>query len=179
MSDEKSINSFGGWWAERLKIKEETLKIDGVEDDFLFLKLTSAMKKELINLKTVDEKLNYAAENGMSYGRDRIIDNKELKQDFAKTWIHFSPEFPPTPSIQHQCGQHVCDISGLRRHVEEYKEVEDRNLELQMQKEEDEVQAHKDNVEYDHASAIQGDNLPDDHVTMGQLEDDANQANAA
>ena len=138
MSDNEEMFVYNDFWVERSQIEEKEFSIEEIK--FLFLKLTSAMVKELIGKNTVNEKLCYAAECGMSWNRERIIDNENLSKDLELFWVRSQLKYPPTPSLKHQAGEYVCGISGLSAHIKETQAVED-----EIKKEEDEKQAYEEN----------------------------------
>ena len=135
---ENELFVYNDFWGERSQIEEKEFIIESIE--FLFLKLTGAMIKELCGKETLEEKLSYAADFGISWNRERIIDNENLKKDLGLFWDRSQPDFPPTPSIKYQAGMYVCDISGLSKHIKETQALED-----EIKKEDDENQAYKEN----------------------------------
>jgi hypothetical protein len=157
MIDSEQLFSYNDFWHERSLIEESEFTTETVE--FLFLKLSSSMVKELISKETVKEKLHYAANNGMSFERERIIDNENLKKDLELFWLRAQSKYPPTPSLQMQAGQHVCDISGLSAHIKETQALED-----EMTREEDETEAYEANKIIDANSVLEvsADSLSND-----------------
>lgn len=153
------------FWCERKKIEIVEVIID--EIPFKIMALTESFYKQVQECEASIDALNLAANAGMMYNRERIIDDPELSKDFKLFWGQPELEFDTTPTLRHQVGRRVCDISGLKKIIDEKIELEDAI------RAEEETEAEAINT------AVDGDNLPDDHVTMGQLEDDANQANAA
>jgi hypothetical protein len=158
MIDSEQLFSYKKFWKERSLIKETAFTIETVE--FLFLKLKSSMVKELISMETVEEKLNYAADSGLSFDRERIIDDEDLEKDLSLFWKSAQSKYPPTPSMQRQAGQHVCDISGLSAHIKETQALED-----EMTREEDETEAYEANKIIDGNSVLE--------VSVDSLSDDA------
>ena len=150
MSESEQLFIYNDFWAERSQIEEKEHIIESIR--FVFLKLTSAMIKELCSKETVAEKLSYAADNGISWNRERIIDNENLKKDLSLFWDRSQSNYPPTPSIKQQAGEYVCGISGLSKHIKDTQELED-----DIKKEEMLDDAHQENKKFDEAA--QSDDL--------------------
>lgn len=131
---------------ERKKFKPQEHKIEGL--DFTLIPLLEDMIQELkVENAPYDDMLVYAATRGVSVGRERVFDDAEMSVELADMWTLDQFE-ECEPSLIHQVGLVVCEISGLSEFVEDQKK-----LEAELKAEEDEraaeAKAHlSDNVEF-------------------------------
>lgn len=137
------------WFASRAKLKIQIFSIEGVE--FELMALSESLIDDVKSCVTYEEMLSLAANSGISYNRKRVVDDVELAKDIDMLWGLESIDVDLDPCIKYRVGEKVCEISVLEDTLEEM-------LELERQA----------------AIAIDGDNLPDGGVTLGELEADAN-----
>ena len=82
-----------------------------------------------------EEMLFLAADNGLSFNRVRVIDDKELNaEDIEALWGDELKDVDCDPCIRARVGEKVCEISGLAEMLEEML-----FLEAEVAKEEEEA----------------------------------------
>lgn len=136
------------WFANRAKLNIQLFDVEGVE--FELMALTESLVDDVKSCITYEEMLSLAANAGMSYNRKRVIDDSELAKDIDMLWGLESIDIDLDPCIKYRVGEKVCEISGLKDTLEEMLEKEKQA-----------------------AISVDGDNLPDGDITLGQLEEDA------
>lgn len=135
------------WLEFRSKLKIEERIIDDVK--FELMNLTTDLFKEVIACNSSAEMLDLAANAGMSYNRNRVVDNPELSKDLDILWNLDNLQFDTEPCLRHKVGEEVCLMSGLSSALEEMRALEKP------------------------ATHLDGDNLPEGDLTLEQLDADA------
>lgn len=146
--------SVSKWFADRASLKIQKFEIEGIE--FELMALNESLIDDVELCDSYDDMILLAADSGISYDRNRVVDDEGLKKDLDKLWSLDSLDINCDPCIKYRVGEKVCEISGLSSTLEDM---------LKAQKEAEEA-----------VNNIDGDNLPDGDVTLGQLQDDANAA---
>jgi hypothetical protein len=141
------------WFANRAKLKIQMFSVESF--DFELMALNESLADDVKLCDTYEEMLSLAASSGISYNRKRVVDDEELAKDIDMFWGLDDLDIDLDPCIKYRVGEKVCEISGLNSTLEETLETEKQA-----------------------AIAIDGDNLPNDDVTIGQLEEDANNYSA-
>jgi len=137
------------WFASRAKLNIQLFNVEGVE--FELMALTESLAEDVESCVTYEEMLSLAANSGISYNRKRVVDDVELAKDIDMLWGLETIDIDLDPCIKYRVGEKVCEISGLKDKLEEMLEAEKQA-----------------------AISVDGDNLPDGDITLGQLEADAN-----
>ncbi len=137
------------WFANRAKLKIQPFTVEGVE--FELMALNDSLIDDVKLCESYNEMLSLAANSGISYNRKRVIDDSELAKDIDMLWELESVNIDIDPCIKYRVGEKVCEISGLQDTLKEMLELESQD----------------NNV-------VDGDNLPNGEITLGQLEEDAN-----
>lgn len=140
------------WFAERKKLDIKTIEIEGVE--FQRMTLTEDQKNDIQSCDSYTEMLDKAADYGLSYNRMRVVDDCDLAQDIDMFWEKDELNDGSDPSIRHQFGLVVCQVSGLTGHL-------DAQLELELEE----------------SKLINGDDLGDTSISLADLHADAAAAN--
>jgi hypothetical protein len=135
------------WLRSRSDIKIESFEVDDAK--FELMNLTSDLFKEVVACESSSDMLDLAANAGISYDRNRVIDDPELSKDLSILWGLDGLKYNTEPSLRHKVGEKVCLMSGLSSVLEEMIVLEQPE------------ETHLD-----------GDNLPDGDVTLEQLEQD-------
>jgi len=105
---------------KRFKPQEHT-----VEDvKFELIPLTDELLQELKLNDTYSLMLDFAAEHGVSIGRNLVCDDDELSVELKDMWELEQFE-ECAPSFIHQVGLLVCEISGISEFVEDQKKLEE------------------------------------------------------
>ena len=138
---------------EFLRLRSESVNIEGI--DFEIMSLTDNLIKELKSKDSHNEMLNYAADYGLAVDGKRVIEDSYMTSRLDLLWANEALTLEVDPCIKYRVGDTVCEISGLTDFLLETLEAEKEA-----------------------ANAIDGDNLPESDITLGQLNDDANQASS-
>lgn len=147
--DKLIVSSF---FKEKLKFLPVDFTVDKAE--FELMPLTDDLIELAKEKETSEEVIYFAADNGLSVDNMRITDNAKLAKSIKEFWaLEEMPE--ASPSVKHQVGEKVLEISGL----------DDFLLDMLS----DERLAEEESI-------IDGDNLPDGDVTLEQLHNDASRA---
>ena len=142
------------WLSARKTLNIQTFVVENVEFEIMALSENQAdIIRSCINY---EEMLSLAANCGISCGRKRVTDDPELAKDIDLLWGLEVLDIDLDPCIKYRVGEKICEISGLG----------DVLL--------DRLEADKQA-----AIAIDGDNLGDTSVLLGQLQEDAEAAAAA
>jgi len=110
------------WLEFRSKLKIEEHIIDDVK--FELMNLTTDLFKDVVACETSSEMLSLAANAGVSYNRNRVVDNPELAKDLDILWELDNLQFDTDPCLRHKVGEKVCVMSGLSQALEEKLELE-------------------------------------------------------
>ena len=110
------------WLEFRSKLKIEEFIIDDVKVELM--NLTTDLFKDVVACGTSNEMLELAANSGISYNRNRVVDNDELSKDLDILWSLDNLQFDTEPSLRHKIGEKVCVMSGLSNQLEEKRELE-------------------------------------------------------
>ena len=137
------------WFANRAKLNIQLFDVEGVE--FELMALNESLIEDVKLCDSYEDMLALAANSGISYNRKRVVDDVELAKDIDMLWGLENIDVDLDPCIKYRVGEKVCEISGLEDTLEEMLETEKQA-----------------------AIAVDGDNLPDGEVTLGELEADAN-----
>tara|TARA_R110001632_G_scaffold83617_5_gene184980 strand:- start:966 stop:1445 length:480 start_codon:yes stop_codon:yes gene_type:complete len=144
------------WFDSRAKLNICTFTVSDI--DFELMALTDDLIDDIKLCDSYAEMIESAASLGLSYNRKRVADDSELSKDFEMLWAKDELNILGlTPTVREQVGAEVCEISGLTDFIEST-----------LQKERDEDKAAKEAKEY-----LEGDDLGDTSITLGQLESDA------
>ena len=152
-----SLFNVGRYLAERKKFNFKTYEIEGIEFDLI--PLTDDLIQELKINETALEMILSAANYGISAGRERACDDAEMTEDLDGIWGLEQLSIDCEPCLQYKVGEKVCEISGLTEFVEAQQLDED--------------------IKAEESKIVDGDNLGDTDITLGQLEADANKNAAA
>ena len=139
------------WFAKREQLNIQTLNVEGIE--FEIMTLSDSHKDDVKSCVNYEEMLSLAANAGISCNRKRVIEDKELAKDIDLLWSLEMLDIDCDPCIKYRVGEKICEISGLLSHLNEMLDSEE---------------AHKRSL-----IEINGDNLPDTSLSLGQLEEDA------
>lgn len=148
------------FFAKRAKLVIQEYNVEGVV--FELMALTEDLKEKVELCESYEDMLSMAADSGLSYNRKRVIDDSELAKDIAMLWGLDNMDIDSNPCIKYRVGEKVCEISGLASVLEDMLEAEE-------QQRVDELKAQGN---------ICGDSETP-AVTLDQLNDDADVANAA
>ena len=99
------------------------------------------------------------ADYGVSNGDTRFSDDDKLSAYLADAWGSAEFMIDCDPSLKHQVGERVAEISGILDFINDKIEAEELAV---LQAEEDEI---KSNV-------VDGDDLGNTDITLGQLHED-------
>jgi hypothetical protein len=161
----ENFNS-GNWFANRKKFNFQEFTVEGVT--FNLIPLTDELTESVTEGETLAEMLTLAADYGISSGRLRIVDDTVMFEDMADFWALDELNVECSPSIKHQVGQKVCEISGdLAEYVQVVRDVEAEKAETEANMVK--VGEH----ELDGRDSI--DNLNDTNIDVGDLDADATQ----
>ena len=142
------------WFASRKKLNIQTFNVEGM--DFEIMATNGVMTENIKSCASYDDMLSLAADYGISCNRSRVIDDPVLAVDIDLFWGLPVLDIDLDPCIKYRVGEKICEISGLSNVLLERLEA-DKQI----------------------AIAIDGDNLGDTSLTLGQLNDDAAAAAAA
>jgi hypothetical protein len=137
------------WFANRAKLNIQLFTVEGVE--FELMALSESLIDDVKSCIKYEEALSLAANSGISYNRKRVVDDEELAKDIDMLWGLETIDIDLDPCIKYRVGEKVCEISGLGDTLKEMLEAEKLA-----------------------AISVDGDNLPDGEITLGELEADAN-----
>jgi len=118
-----TIFNVADYLTDRKRFNFQEHEVEGV--GFNLIMLSDDMIQEFkVNNEPYDDMLTYAAKNGVSIGRVRVCDDKEMSEDLNDMW-DLEQFLECTPSLIHQVGLKVCEISGLTEFVEDQKKLEE------------------------------------------------------
>ena len=147
------------WFANRLI--QKTIQTFTIEDiEFEIMALTQSMINAVKSCESHKEMLFLAADNGLSFNRSRVIDDKELTiNDIAALWGEELKDIDSDPCIRARVGEKVCEISGLAEMLEDMLSLEA------------EVAEEEEAARYLNAGlgVIDGDNLSADGVVIDNM----------
>ena len=114
------------WFANRLI--QKTIQTFTIEDiEFEIMALTQSMINAVKSCESHKEMLFLAADNGLSFNRSRVIDDKELTiNDIAALWGEELKDIDSDPCIRARVGEKVCEISGLDETLKDQFEAEEK-----------------------------------------------------
>lgn len=146
----ETMNDFNPleWLEERSKIKEFDVVIEGMT--FKAMVLTDKQLEGLSDCDSYEAVLMQAAELGLSFNRQRVCETEGLQDDMGLFWSKVHKALKLDPCVQQRVGESVLEESGA---LDEFQDVFEINV-------------------------IDGDSDFDPQVTLGQLHDDAQAANA-
>ena len=148
----------GNWFTERKKFNFQELTVEGY--DFQLVPLDDELIEDVKAATTLNSALALAAEYGLSVGRDRIFNDDDMAADLDVFWGQAEVN-SGDPSIKHQVGEYVCNISGLAEHIQIVREVE------------------KEAAEAEEARIKVGDHLLDGREAIDNLNDESLAQDAA
>ena len=157
-----NIFNTGEYLSFKKKFLPKQFNIEGI--DFPMIALTEDLMQKVKECETYNEMILMAADYGLSSDGIRAIDDEEMTLLLCDLWLEAEMQIDCEPSLKHQVGVKVCEISGLTQFVEEKRDYE--KLE-----EEERLEAEQDISVGDHR-------LPGD-ITLGELEADTEAAAAA
>lgn len=111
------------WFADRAKLNIQTFDVEGIE--FEIMALAGELKEKVELCDSYNEMLLMAANTGLSYNRKRISDDAELSKDLDVLWEMENLTVDTDPSIKHQVGKKVCEISGLDETLKDQLDAEE------------------------------------------------------
>ncbi len=91
---------------------------------FELITLTDEMAEQVQACDSYEGMVSLAADSGLACNDERIIDNERLATRIGKLWKDQRLDIDCEPSIKHQVGVYVCEISGLTEMLEEQLELE-------------------------------------------------------
>ena len=118
-----NISNVAIYLAERKRFNFQVHTVEGI--DFNLISLTDTMIQELkVDNETYEGMVLSAAKYGVSVGRERVCDDAEMSADLEEMWSleQFSE---CEPSLIHQVGLVVCEISGLTEYIEDQRKLEE------------------------------------------------------
>ena len=114
-----AIFSVGKRLAELKKFDFDVYDIEGIGFDLI--QLTDELISGVKMCGTYSQMIMLAAESGISAGRKRTCDDEKMR-DVLNTmweWEELDIDCDPNPTLRHQVGLKVCEISGLAAFVED------------------------------------------------------------
>ena len=114
-----NITNVATYLTERKRFNFQSHSIEGL--GFNLIPLTDDMVQNFkIDNEPYDDMLVYAAKHGVSIGRDRVCNDEEMSAELNDMWS--LEQFDECePSLIHQVGLKVCEISGLTEFAEAEK----------------------------------------------------------
>lgn len=140
------------WFKNRANLNIQVFDVEGIE--FELMALSESLIDDVKSCESYEEMIATAADYGISYERKRVMDDTELSKDLDLLWGLESLDLDLDPCIKYRVGEKVCEISGLKTLLDEILEAEKLA-----------------------ALVIDGDNLIDTDITLGELQSDADEAN--
>ena len=108
------------WIVQQAKIKLEKLTIEDIE--FELISLTDEQIQSINELTDYEEYLEFAALHGLAANGVRALDLDGMDEDkLSKLWVEESINLDTDPSICHQVGEKVIEMSGLSDDLETLK----------------------------------------------------------
>tara|TARA_R110000751_G_scaffold73408_1_gene148418 strand:+ start:4427 stop:4951 length:525 start_codon:yes stop_codon:yes gene_type:complete len=111
------------WVAHQKIFEPKTVLVEGVTLDLICL--TDALKQEVKLMASYEDTILAAADYGVSYGRERFCDDAELFEYLNASWNEKRASIDCNPSLKHQVGIRVCEISGMGEYIADMKESEE------------------------------------------------------
>jgi hypothetical protein len=107
------MNNFNvsNWFEQRAKLDIQAFTVEGI--DFELMALTDDLKENVELCETYKGMISLAANEGISYNRKRVADDKDLSKDLDLLWGLESLDIDSDPCIKYRVGEKVCEISGL------------------------------------------------------------------
>lgn len=97
-------------WLKERPLFEDVI-VEGIEFPL------ASLSKEKIDLIKVSssrsEMLEIAADNGIAFNRNRLSENENQKDDNEVIWSMEEMKAQVSPSIKHQVGEKVMELSGI------------------------------------------------------------------
>ena len=163
----------GAWLALRKKFTPKTFTLDVLQDvEFEAIALTEDLEAIVRSAETYSEMMLLAADYGLSSDGVRAHDDPELLPLVRELWDAEEFQADCEPSVKHQVGEKVCDISGMSEFIAVIKQVEEE-AELAVLEREEAAKLEAEALEQELAGTtiINGDDeLPD--VDLGTLHAD-------
>ena len=164
------------WVAHQKIFEPKTVLVEGVTLDLMCL--TDDLKQEVKLKATYEDTILAAADYGVSYGRDRFCDDAELFEYLKASWSEKRALIDCDPSLKHQVGIRVCDISGMSEYIADMKE----NEELKKLEEDDRAEEARNHLLSEakniDGNIVDGDKqIPD--ISLEKLTDDQGYALSA
>ena len=132
---------------EFLRLRSESVTVEGIE--FELMSLTGDLINDLKSCESHNEMLNFAADYGLSVDGKRVVEDDYMSSRLDLLWANEALALEVDPCVKYRVGEKVCEISGLADFLLETLDAEEL------------------------ANVIEGDDLPDGAITLGQLNDDA------
>ena len=106
------------------KFIPHSVDVEGVE--FELITLTDELVEEVMQCDSYAEMLSMAADSGLACNKVRVIDDERLASSVGDLWKDSRVNIECEPSVKHQVGLKVCEISDLSEFIEEreLKELE-------------------------------------------------------
>ena len=112
-----AIFSVGKRLAELKKFDFNEYDIEGVGFDLI--QLTDDLISGVKMCSTYTQMIMLAAESGISAGRKRTCDDDKMRDVLDEMWGWEELDIDCEPTLRHQVGLKVCEISGLSAFVED------------------------------------------------------------
>ena len=154
------MNNFnaGTWFAEKVRYKPIETEINGIT--FPLIPLNDDQKESIELAESYDEMIEIAVSSAMSSDGVRLINDSQLNEYYDSFW----EEYDGDPSVKAQLGEFVCEISELSDVIDE---AHAKKLAEDVRAAEAREYLEAEN------SIVDGDDLGDTSITLGQLESDA------
>jgi hypothetical protein len=111
-----AVFNVGERLAELKKFEFNTYNIEGV--GFHLIQLTDDLISDVKMCSTYAEMVMLAAKSGISAGRARTCDDEKMLDYLDELWGWEELDIDCEPTLRHQVGLKVCEISGLSAFVE-------------------------------------------------------------
>ncbi len=99
------------------KFIPHSFEVEGVE--FELITLTDELVEEVMQCTTYADMLSLAADSGLACDNERILDDERLSPSIERLWKDSRVDIGCEPSVKHQVGLKVCEISDLSEFIEE------------------------------------------------------------
>ena len=154
------------WFERRAALAIQLFEVENIE--FQIMKLDDDLIAQVEGCETYHDMLKTAANSGISYNRKRVADDSELSKDLDLLWGQASFDIDSDPCVQYRVGDKICEISGLSEVIANKLKEEEAAEAAAWAAEEAAEEAAEAKTRI-----VDGDKLPGEDVTMGQLENDA------
>jgi len=147
----------GTWFAEQVRFEQQEITLGDIT--FPIIPLTDDHMESIQLADTYSEMIDIAVLNGMASGEARVCDNPRMDAYYDKFWDKYDGE----PSVKAQLGEFICEIAGLSEVL----------VDAYSKKIEEDARAEEAKAHLEAEAIVNGDDLGDTSITLGQLESDA------